>query len=351
MNSKDSWRWRSECMSRSNHSDIASRKRRADSPSFDSIPVKVAIGTMLVVVFSTPASAHCEVGNRVFTATLTIDDPCVEDELSLPTIAQFNTGDSPSAGELDISGEYSKTITENFGVSLDETWIRRQFQSDGSHEGFDNLGTSFKYLFLKDAESQLVMSAALDIEWGGTGSRAVGAEPFTTLTPTLFAGKGFGLLPEPMKLLRPFGVTAQVGYSFPTESSTTAFDAGSGLLTTTRNPQFLVWGGSLQYSMPYLKSYVQDFALPEFVNHLVPIVEWNLETQTSDFDGGERTTGTIDPGLVYIVKKYQLSVEAIIPVNRASGDGVGVIGNLHFFLENIFPHSPLGRPLFGGSQE
>jgi len=308
---------------------------------------EVGISILLVLAFSARANAHCEVGTRVFTATLTIDDPCVEDELLLPTIAWFKTGDSPSAGELDISGEYSKTITENFGVSLDETWIRRQFQSDGSHEGFDNLGTGFKYLFLKDAESQLVMSASLDIEWGGTGSHAVGAEPFTTLTPTWFAGKGFGLLPESMKLLRPFGVTAKVGYSFPTESSTTAFDAGSGLLTTTRDPQFLVWGGSLQYSMPYLKSYVQDFGLPEFVNHLVPIVEWNLETQTNNFDGGERTTGTVNPGVVYIVNKYQLSFEAIMPVNHASGDGVGVIGNVTFFFENIFPHSFIAKPLFG----
>jgi hypothetical protein len=52
---------------------------------------------------------------------------------------------------------------------------------------------------------------ALDASWAGTGSRAVGATPFTTLTPTWLVAKGFVLLPESMKLLRPFGVTAQVG--------------------------------------------------------------------------------------------------------------------------------------------
>jgi hypothetical protein len=151
-----------------------------------------------------------------------------------------------------------------------------------------------------------------------------------------------------MKLLRPFGVTAQVGYGFPTETSTTAFDPVSGLLTTTRDPQFLVWGGSLQYSMPYLKSYVQDFGFPEFANHLVPLVEWKLEMQTRNFDRAERTTGTINPGVVYIAEKYQLSLEAIIPVNRASGDGIGVIGQMHFFLEDIVPHSFIAKPIFGG---
>ena len=70
----------------------------------------------------------------------------------------------------------------------------------------------------------------------------------------------------------------------------------------------------------------------------------------SNFDGGERTTGTINPGLIYVGDKYQLGVEAIIPVNRASGDDVGVIGQLHLYLDDIFPHS-LGRPLFGAASE
>ena len=90
---------------------------------------------------------------------------------------------------------------------------------------------------------------------------------------------------------------------------------------------------------------MQELDLPGFVNRLVPITEFSFKTETSNFDENERTTGTINPGLLYIADKYQLGVEAIIPINRASGDGVGVIGNLHFFLEDIFPNS-LGKPLF-----
>jgi hypothetical protein len=75
----------------------------------------------------------------------------------------------------------------------------------------------------------------------------------------------------------------------------------------------------------------------QFVNRLVLITEFSFQTQTSNFDGDERTTGTINPGLLYIADKYQLGVEAIIPINRASGDDVGVIANLHLFLEDIFP--------------
>jgi hypothetical protein len=309
-----------------------------------------AAAMLLALGFSAPASAHCIVGNRFFPATLIVDDPCVADELSLPTIAGFKNGDDPSAEELDISGEYSKTITENFGVSFGEDWIHLNVPGGGSHAGFDNLATSFKYQFVRDAEGELAMSASLDIDWGGTGSSNVGAEAFTTLTPTLFVGKGLGFLPDSMKFLRPFAVTGQVGYSAPTESSITEFDKDTGLLTTTLNPRSLVWGGSLQYSMPYLKSSVQDLGLPAFFNHLIPLVEWNLTTEVSNFDGEERTTGTINPGLIYVGDKYQLGVEAIIPVNRDSGDDVGVIGQLHLYLDDMFPTS-LGRPLFASAAE
>ena len=204
---------------------------------------QAAVASLLVLGCSTSASAHCIIGNRFFPATVSVDDPCVADELSLPTIAGFKNGDDPSAQELDISGEYSKTITPNFGVSFEEEWIHVNVPHDGTASGFDNLGTSFKYQFVRDAADELAMSASLDVDWGGTGSSAVDAEPFTTLSPTLFVGKGFGFLPESMSLLRPFAVTAQIGYSIPTESSTTAVDEASGLLVTNPNPRSLGWGG------------------------------------------------------------------------------------------------------------
>jgi hypothetical protein len=290
------------------------------------------------------AQAHCEVGERIFPTTITFDDPCVSDELSLPTIQSFKNGDEPSAQELDVSGEYTKTITRNFGVSFEEEWVHLDVPGEGTHSGFDNLGTGFKYQFVRDKDRELAMSASLDVDWGGTGAKEIGAEPFTTPTPIWFAGKGFGFLPERLSLLRPLAITTELGYSFPTQSSTTEIE--EGVLTETNNPQFLIWGGSVQYSMPYLKSRVANLRFPEFVNRLILITEFNFQTQTSNFDGDERTTGTINPGLVYMAEKYQLAVEAIIPVNRASGDDIGVIGNVHFFLEDIFPRS-LGKPLLG----
>src|SRR4029077_18107151 len=178
-------------------------------------------------------------------------------ELSMSTIAGFKNGDDPSARELDISGEYSKTITENFGVSFEEAWIHLDMPHEGSAQGFDNLGTSFKYQFVRNAGGERAMSISLDVDWGGAGSK-----PLTTLGPTFFIGRGFGFMPESMRLSKPFAVTAQLGNAIPTKSSVNEEDEATGLLFPAPVPRAFNWGGTLQYSMPCLKSSVQDLGLP-----------------------------------------------------------------------------------------
>src|SRR5262249_56997904 len=102
------------------------------------------------------------------------------DGLSLPATARFHAGDDPSARETDVSFEFSKRITDTFGVSIGRTWTHLG-QPAGMPDvsGFQNWETTFKHQFLTDAAQEFVMSAALVIEWGATGSPAVGAPPFS----------------------------------------------------------------------------------------------------------------------------------------------------------------------------
>ena len=99
--------------------------------------------------------------------------------------------------------------------------------------------------------------------------------------------------------------------------------------------------------MPYLKSAVVDLGLPDFVNHLIPIVEATLQTPVSNtFTSGTLTTGTINPGFLWVGNKFQVGIEALIPINRQSGTNVGVIAQLHFYLDDIDPRG-IGKPIFG----
>jgi len=306
-------------------------------------------GLALALLPLTQANAHCFVGARFLPATLNVDDPCVADELSLPTIARFNNGDDPSARETDVSFEYSKRITDTFGVSVARTWTHLSQPGMPNVSGWQNWETTFKYQFLTDGPREFVMSAAVVVEWGATGSPDVGAERFSVVTPTLYFGKGFGDLPETAGWFRAFALTGQVGYAIPTQSSTITFDPDSGTFDIELHPQVLTYGGTLQYSMPYLKSSIVDLGLPDFINHLIPIVEAQFATPVANNWGNSFvTTGTVNPGVIWVGDYFQIGVEAIIPINRASGTGVGAIAQLHIYLDDLFPSS-LGKPLFSSS--
>jgi len=126
---------------------------------------------------------------------------------------------------------------------------------------------------------------------------------------------------------------------------TTSFEVAQGAYI----PQVLTYGGSVQYSMPYLKSEIRDFQLPDFFNHLIPIVEAQLTTPVANnFGNNFVTTGTVNPGVIWVGSYFQVGLEAQVPVNRASGTGVGVLGQLHLYLDDMFP-STIGQPLLGGT--
>ena len=299
-------------------------------------------------------AAHEIVGNRFFPATLGIDDPGVNDELSLPTVDSFNTGDDPPVRQRDISGEFSKRITEDFAISFGSTYtfLGAIDPTAAGANGFQNLDTTFKYRVFKNAEHEFVMSVGLSVEWGGTGATNVGAEPFNTYIPNVYFGKGFGDLPDTLSWIRPVAITGQVGYAIPARNFTTTFgidpDTGNQTIDTEFNPRVLNWGATIQYSMPYLKSVVVDLGLPDFINHLIPLVEATLQTPVANtLTSGTTTTGTINPGVIWVGNTFQFAVEALIPINRQSGTNVGMIAQLHLYLDDIDPRG-IGRPIFGG---
>src|SRR3954470_13169836 len=100
------------------------------------------LGLAIALVSSSQATAHEIVGNRFFPATLGIDDPGVNDELSIPTVSSFKTGDDPSFRQRDFSAEFSKRITEAFAISVGTTYSRLSTPGGPTGlgaDGFQNL--------------------------------------------------------------------------------------------------------------------------------------------------------------------------------------------------------------------
>ena len=268
------------------------------------------------------AQAHGVVGDRFFPATIASDDPFAADELALPTVTLGNH-------EEDYDFEYSKTIFPHFAVSFAGGYVNAHPPGGPNASGWDNFEITPVWQFLTDADSEFVASAGMSFEIGGSGAHAI-ADTFTTYTPELLVGKGFGDLPDSMAMLRPLAVTGVLAYAIP---------------GTSGESKTLQWSGAVEYSLLYLQNNVRAQGFSKFVAHLTPLVEFAFSTPTDTGGGG--TTGTINPGLVWSGQSIQLGAEAVIPVNHASGDNVGVLMQLHFYVDDLFPHS-LGTPLFGG---
>jgi hypothetical protein len=52
----------------------------------------------------------------------------------------------------------------------------------------------------------------------------------------------------------------------------------------------------------------------------------------------------MNPGIAYVAESWQLSAEAIVPLNREGGEGVSFRAQVLFFYDDIFP-SAFGKPL------
>ena len=284
------------------------------------------------------AVAHGIAGKRFFPATPTTDDPFVADELSLPLITQRQL---PDVLQTRISGEYTKRVTQNFGIGFGVNHLRLA-NEQGVAKGFDNLSLSAKYQFYKSDAREAVASIGVDWDVGGSGAKAVGAESFSTVTPGLFVGKGFGDLPDSVKYLRPFAVTSALGVAIPSRKrSTTIDDMGNEAIE--EHPDVLKLGFAVEYSLPYLQSFVKDVGLREPFNRLIPLVEFDLQKPIDR--GATRLSGTVNPGIVWAGRYMQFALEAIVPVNSLSGSRSGVLLQVHFFIDDIFPRS-FGRPVF-----
>jgi hypothetical protein len=298
------------------------------------------------------AFAHGFAGARFFPATLSTDDPFVADELSLPTVSTIRTPEDGGTRETDVSVDISKRITPDFAIEIGDTFTALNPQDGRAVNGFGNLELSGKYQLLKSDVHEAIVSIGLGVEVGGTGSRSVGADSFSTWAPGIFFGKGFGDLPTELRFLKPFALTGQVGIAIPTSASTRSVtvdvQSGEREIEIERHPDVLEWGFALEYSLIYLQSQVQDMHLHAPLDRLIPLVEFALESPLNRGARGQ-TTGTINPGIIWAGKYFQLGVEAVVPTNERTGNNVGVIAQLHFFVDDLFPHS-LGRPLFGGNK-
>jgi hypothetical protein len=280
------------------------------------------------------AQAHGFAGQRFFPATLVTDDPFVSDELSLPTVS-FTPVDTDvgSARQTVAALDYTKRITPRFGLGVGQDYAWLHPAAATGDRGAGNLELNAKYLLDQNDERESLLAVGVGAELGGTAARSNGADRFDTWTPALFFGRGLGDLRAPW--LRPLAVTGVLGVAFPSRARTASED-GEQL-----HPHLLRVGATLEYSLFYLQSAVKDIGLPSPFNRLIAVTEFATTTPLDRRQDGE-LTGTVNPGVLWAGRNLQFGAEVNIPMNRRTGDHVGVTAQLHWFIDDLLPHS-LGR--------
>ena len=281
-----------------------------------------------------PAGAHGFAGDRFFPATILTDDPFVADEMSLPTFTRPPTA-ADGTHEFDLDFDIAKRITPDLGFTAHYGWVSSHTPGMPAVTGFSGLNTGLQYQLFIDPQREMMALAGLGVTWAHTGRvAALGTPDFTTLTPTFDFGKGLGDLPDTLPFIRPFAITGNLSVDFPTKTES----AGSP------NPNNFNYGFAFEYSLEYLQHHVKDVGLTAPFDHMVPLVEVAFTTPLNRITPGVRTTGTVQPGIIWSGQHYQVGAEAILPVNALSGKGLGGVIQLHFYLDDIFPRS-IGRPL------
>jgi len=200
--------------------------------------------------------------------------------------------------------------------------------------GLGALQTGAQYQLFVDGPHQALGLLGLNVTWGHTGRvQALGAPDFTTLSPTFDFGMGFGDLPRSLPYLRPFAITGNLGFDFPTKVES----------ASVPNPTNFTYGFAFEYSFPYLECCVKDIGLRAPFNQLFPLVEVSFSTAMNRGLGGQ-TTGTIQPGIIWAGPYFQIGAEAILPATRLTGHGYGGVVQLHFYLDDLFPRG-IGKPI------
>lgn len=275
--------------------------------------------------------AHGIVGDRFFPPTITTDDPFATDELMLPSVSYFKSpagGGSPAVATTDVGFEFDKEIFPRLALGISGDWLHLRPDGQPTAHGWNNFTLSTKYELWRNDAHEAIFSVGGKWEIGGSGSKSVGANSASTFAPGIFFGKGFGDLPVSLKYARPFAFTSTLHEDLPTSA----------------DPNALEWGFSLQYSLPYLQSEVKDVGLRAPFKQMIPLVEFSFTTPENRGEGP--TTGTINPGVLYETKYFQLGAEAIIPANNATGHEVGAVIQLQIYIDGIFPKI-FGHPIFG----
>ena len=129
--------------------------------------------------------------------------------------------------------------------------------------------------------------------------------------------------------------------------SSVEVEDGIPVVEIDKSPTVFHWGLSLQYSLPYMNANVLEVGGPEFLRHLIPLVEVNVHHTSREYplwrpyNDRDHRSGNYLYVEIFSARRrgfdpYQFGKRKTCRRDRDS---------CIFYLDDIFPDS-IGRPLF-----
>jgi len=309
--------------------------------------IRASVAAAIACSIAIPIScdAHAIAGNRFFPGTITFDDPAVADEFQVI----YDSVKTPLGnGQVtDHIGDFAfaRLLTDRIAIGVESGLINRSW---GSVNQTGAMGTSvnLKTNFYRDDLNETLFATSLTYSVANSGGERVGARSSSSLQPALFFGQGLGNLPESAAFLRPFGFVGAAALEIPTRGTTEVsnYDPAKSAFVPERDltSVTLHTGFAVEYSTLYLTDRFVPGKLPdeEPLFQVIPLVEFAFDSPR-----GEKTRGTVNPGLSYIHDEWQVSAEAVVPTSRLAGHGTGFRLQFLMFLDQIVPG--FAEPLLG----
>ena len=285
------------------------------------------------------AIAHGVVGKRLFIEPLITEDANPKNELDFPILEIIQT---PAGHLIGFNYSFEKKLLPKFSVSFDNSIVSFEPNGQKSVLGFGNVGFGAKYALFSNESHEFIFSPAFHVE-APTGNTRLGADSFTTWTPSLTYAKGFGDLPARgvLNWLRPFALQGDFAADFPAGASPSAGAAKVPHVDAV-----------VEYSFPYFNAFVRHAdskyslgdggfrmgsSIGAIAGDLFPFVDFNFSWVPVNQGNGLRPLGYIRPGVVYVGHRFEIGGAAELPANNFTGRSPGGMLILDLFIDDVFP--------------
>ena len=202
-----------------------------------------------------------------------------------------------------------KTISPDSSFSLFVGYQRlEQEGEDTSASGFSNLGLAYKRVLISLPRHEFVLTISPTLELP-VGNRSVGSESHPRAGGDLLFQKGFGDLPDSLRMLRPAGIEGDAGW----ESKVTG--ARDDLLSADLE---------LEYSLGYLDANVAGGSVPRALRDLTPHLDFDYAQYLSAHRNSSAPDFELTPAIAWMNVTFEVNLGVQVALNRASS-GTGAV--------------------------